>query len=434
MNPNSDIIVVFEDAAHVQFNPLALSRPVCELLTGARTGLQRIKHFFDPCRVTALCRPCLTPLFDAVTAEALIELAGVTDGRVLFINGRTILRQDDRAWIESLKTTPTATAYLQDNTLIAAVLPSRQVAAMRPESLKLHEPDATGALQAAADKTETVTALTFDFIWDPMRLNPELLTADFELFYRDRVTSAPIGDAVVYGRDAVFAAPDVSAAATVVIDARPGPVILEAGVKIQPFTYIEGPAYIGPNTWLVGGKLTDGCSLGSGCRVGGEVENTIIVANTNKYHDGFLGHAYVGEWVNFGALTTNSDLRNDYGEISVKQNRQTIKTGHIKIGSFIGDHAKTGIGMTLNTGAMIGFGANLFGGCLIIEKAIPGFAWGNDAIRLPGRLPDVIQTARTAMGRRGAEFTEHHKHLFQTIFENTQTERKQWMRRAKKGV
>ena len=141
----------------------------------------------------------------------------------------------------------------------------------------------------------------------------------------------------------------------VVIDAEHGPVYIDEGAEIHPFTRIEGPCYVGKKSILLGAKCREGNSIGPMCRVGGEVEESIIHGYSNKYHDGFLGHAYVGEWVNLGALTTNSDLKNDYSSVSVMLDGHTpIDTGSTKVGSLIGDHTKTSIGTLLNTGAYVG--------------------------------------------------------------------------------
>src|SRR6185295_4718482 len=134
-----------------------------------------------------------------------------------------------------------------------------------------------------------------------------------------------------------------------------GPVTIEEGCEVHPFTRIEGPCYVGPKTILLGAKVREGCSFGPMCRIGGEVEESIVHGYSNKYHDGFLGHAYVGEWVNLGALTTNSDLKNDYSEVKVTLDGRTqLSTGSNKVGALIGDHVKTSIGTLLNTGAYVG--------------------------------------------------------------------------------
>src|SRR5439155_2723037 len=128
---------------------------------------------------------------------------------------------------------------------------------------------------------------------------------------------------------------------------------------VTAFTRMEGTCYIGPGTQVMGAKVRGGTSLGTQCRVGGEVEASVVLGYSNKYHDGFLGHAYVGEWVNLGAGTSNSDLRNDYGEVTVAVRGERVRTGRNKVGCFLGDHAKSGLGALLNTGTTAGAFSNL---------------------------------------------------------------------------
>ena len=146
----------------------------------------------------------------------------------------------------------------------------------------------------------------------------------------------------------VYVAPGVAVHPMVVIDAEHGPVYSTRGSRSIPSRASKGPCYIGKKSILLGAKCREGNSIGPMCRVGGEVEESIIHGYSNKYHDGFLGHAYVGEWVNLGALTTNSDLKNDYSSVSVMLDGKTpIDTGSTKVGSLIGDHTKTSIGTLL---------------------------------------------------------------------------------------
>jgi len=137
----------------------------------------------------------------------------------------------------------------------------------------------------------------------------------------------------------------------------------------------------------------------------------------NKYHEGFLGHAFLGEWVNLGAMTTNSDLKNNYAQITVAIGSKVVKTGRIKVGSFIGDHTKTGIGTMLNTGICIGFSCNLYGSGLFTEKRIGSFSWGTPGNLVDYRLEKAIRTARASMSRRGVEFVTIHEKLFSDILQ-----------------
>src|SRR5262249_49974980 len=113
----------------------------------------------------------------------------------------------------------------------------------------------------------------------------------------------------------------------VVAETTGGPVVIDRDARIDAFTRLEGPCYIGPHSYILGAKIRAGTTVGPHCRVGGEVEASILHGYSNKYHDGFLGHSYVGEWVNLGAGTHNSDLRNDYGEVRVIVNGEPVATG-----------------------------------------------------------------------------------------------------------
>jgi hypothetical protein len=155
---------------------------------------------------------------------------------------------------------------------------------------------------------------------------------------------------------------------------------------------------------VTGGKIS-GCSIGAVCRVGGEVEETIIQGYTNKYHAGFLGHSYVGEWVNFGAMTTNSDLKNNYTPVKVAVNGKEIDTGSLKVGSFIGDFTKTAIGTLLNTGINIGISCNLVSDSLVVDKEIPDFTWYSMRHKMEYSMAKALDTIERTMARREKKLT-----------------------------
>src|SRR5262249_20302252 len=165
--------------------------------------------------------------------------------------------------------------------------------------------------------------------------------------------------------------------------------------------------------------------------IGGEVEASIVQGHSNKYHDGFLGHAYVGEWVNLGAGTSNSDLRNDYGEVSVAVNGRQVATGRSKVGCFLGDHTKAGLGTLLNTGTAAGVFCNLLPTGGLLPRQVPSFAsvW-NGALVETGDIDSLLRTADRVMRRRGQALTEAHRALYRTLFEQTAAARRQTIRDA----
>jgi UDP-N-acetylglucosamine diphosphorylase / glucose-1-phosphate thymidylyltransferase / UDP-N-acetylgalactosamine diphosphorylase / glucosamine-1-phosphate N-acetyltransferase / galactosamine-1-phosphate N-acetyltransferase len=423
-------VIVFEDEYFSKLYPISLSRPTYEVLAGALTNIERIKHHFASFEIFTLCRPFLAGVFSSSLERKSEAFLTGQYNTIILINGGVVLRSTDLDIIEDLKKNDQSTVYLKGETIVAAILSLELFRDLYEDIKQIFYAGRSKAIINNMSKRVEVNTLILSYIWDPIRLNAELLESDFHDFFKDSSQSKIIGDSSIYCNSEIYADANVSADVASVIDARNGPVIISKGVKIKPFCYIEGPAFIGPDCWLVGGKVTSGCSFGGGCRIGGEVENSIIIGNTNKYHDGFIGHSYIGEWVNLGALTTNSDLANNYSDIKVKQNGRIINTKSNKVGCFIGDHSKTGIGMTLNTGITIGFSSNLFGGGWIAEREVPSFAWGNDSIRRSASLKRSIETAEIVLNRRGLNFEEKHQQMFAHIFSETSVHREGWRKKS----
>jgi UDP-N-acetylglucosamine diphosphorylase/glucosamine-1-phosphate N-acetyltransferase len=193
----------------------------------------------------------------------------------------------------------------------------------------------------------------------------------------------------------------------VFVDTTDGPVRLSEGVRVHGPARLTGPLFVGPGTRILGGSVGTS-TIGPVSLVRGEVADSVFLGYTNKSHDGYIGHALVGRWVNFGAFTTNSDLKNNYGTVSVWAPDGgpdgVIDTGLLKVGCFLGDHVKTGIGTVLNTGTVIGAGSNVFGG-LMPPNPVPPLSWGAGASLGAHRLDKFFETAGRAMARRGQGLT-----------------------------
>lgn len=207
----------------------------------------------------------------------------------------------------------------------------------------------------------------------------------------------------------------------VVLDAEEGPIHVAEDVLIQPNAVLEGPCYVGPGSVVrPGAALRAGTSLGPVCKVGGELVSTIIHGHTSKQHDGFLGHSYVGEWVNLGADTVTSDLKNTYGTIRVSINGVGVESGQQFVGCFIGDHVKTAIGTVLPTGCVIGVASNVFTAAGV-PRFVPSFAWLTDAGLTNYRVEKAVQTARIVMGRRDVELSSAQQRLLEWTAEAART-------------
>lgn len=244
--------------------------------------------------------------------------------------------------------------------------------------------------------------------WELVHRNANQLSQDLYTLYPEGkgqdIHRLPVISGVEqFGADPVSMGEDVIVDPGVVLDTTSGPIHLASGVRVRPLTHLQGPAFVGTGSTLLGG-LFQGLSCGPMCNLRGEISTSILLGYTNKAHDGYLGHSLVGRWVNLGAMTTNSDLKNNYGSVRVTTAEGETDTGLLKLGVFLGDHVKTGIGMTLNAGTTVGVGTNLFGEGLP-PKFVPPFHWGSGRELVPYRLDAFLETAERAMGRRGVPLT-----------------------------
>ena len=207
-----------------------------------------------------------------------------------------------------------------------------------------------------------------------------------------------------------------------VLDGRNGPILVREGAVIGSHTVVCGPCVVGARTELLGGVIGNS-TIGPECRIAGEVDACIWQGWANKRHHGFVGHSVIGEWVNLGALTTTSDLKNNYGSVRVWVNGREMDSGAAKVGAFVGAHVKTGIGSLLPTGASIGTGCNLFGGGRFAPRRLAPFTWWDGEHCVEHRLDKFTATARTAMGRRQRSLSGGDEAALRGLFEWTRQER-----------
>lgn len=413
-------LVIFEDDQFDRFLPLVWVRGVFELRSGATTLASKIARAAGANVDGLVVRDYLAPVVSKRNGTAAInDLARLRGEEVLFVNARVC----GTKW-----KVPAERVAMWQGAQLAVWRTTESVAGIK---------DYAG-LAAAAKKAPKAdfAGKWFDYIWDVMLTGPEEITADFEAAGRRGVEGQMHASAVVFGpQEQLYVAKGADIHPFVCFDTRHGPVTIEAGCEVHPYTRIEGPCYVGPKSILLGAKVREGCSIGPMCRVGGEVEESIIHGYSNKYHDGFLGHAYVGEWVNLGALTTNSDLKNDYSSVSVYMGGKPVDTKSTKVGSFIADHVKTSIGTLMNTGSIVGTMAILVATGAPLPKYIPPFAWFlNGAVNKGFGLNPLIDTARTAMSRRKVQMTAEDEALLRHVFELTAEDRGEYVRRARKAA
>ncbi|WP_337861923.1 putative sugar nucleotidyl transferase [Nitrososphaera sp.] len=218
-----------------------------------------------------------------------------------------------------------------------------------------------------------------------------------------------------------------------VLDARRGPIYIGPGASIAP-SRIVGPAYIGPETQVKQFSIIESSFIGRNCRVAGEVEHSIISDYSNKAHAGFVGHSYVGEWVNLGAMTTTSDLKMTYGNIKMTQpaGNRKVDTGQNKVGSFFADMCKTSIGTLVYSGRRLGPSSHLHG---LVAQDVPAFTIygaGVGARNAELEIESAIETQKKVMPRRGQSMSKAYEQMMRDVFAMTaQDRRKAGVKRAK---
>jgi UDP-N-acetylglucosamine diphosphorylase/glucosamine-1-phosphate N-acetyltransferase len=241
-------------------------------------------------------------------------------------------------------------------------------------------------------------------LWDLITWNEESLIEDSSHLRREDL-SKPQGAYHMIEEGNVWIGPEAQIQPGVVLDGSKGPVVVDHHTIIGANSVLQGPCYIGPFAQVRPLTLIrPGTSIGMMCRIGGEVSNSILFGYSNKAHDGFLGDSYVGKWVNIGAGTTTSNLKNTYGEISVLTPRGAEKSGRRHLGSLIGDHVKTAIGTRLMAGSYVGF-ASMLAGSGFAEKFIPSFSFWTDKGMEPYRIGKAIEVMKTVFGRRDRPWT-----------------------------
>ncbi len=405
----SDTVILFEDEGYRPFLPLVHTRPVFDLRCGIFTLRERLAALLGHAPA-AICRSHLATVYGG--GRWPLGLLSASQP-LTFVNGRAL----DLDWLPGLLDAPDNTVLMADTgsgllggpVLLGARLSPRLASAVR------------------FTRVVEVDARLLEFPWDIITANGEQIVRDLPLLIRQvgwptAAERPPAGAAVViHNPTQVYLHPDARLEGPLVLDARDGPIVIDAA-RVEPFSFIQGPAAVGAGSLIASARIRGETTIGPVCRVGGEVEASVLQGFSNKHHDGFLGHSYLGEWVNIGAMTTNSDLKNTYGSIRVViDGFGQLDSGILKLGCFLADHAKLGIGVHLNGGAVIGTGSNIFG-VHFAPKTIPPFTWGGEVFH-EYRIDGMIDVARKVMGRRKVALAPDYEVMLREAFTMTRGSR-----------
>jgi UDP-N-acetylglucosamine diphosphorylase/glucosamine-1-phosphate N-acetyltransferase len=386
------LIYIFEDSQVDRLYPLTYSRAAFELRCGAGTLLDRMRRAIPRPIAGVLVRDALAGVLRQRLTLPVNPPFTFTDG-VILINARWLM---NAPWVEPQPDS----AGLIGGTIVWIHL-SPQTAA-QIDLGALQNPRTLEAVLPAMQRV-TATATMIARPWDLLENQRDAFLADWPQFGPAQHGTL-LGTVHQLEQTNIHIAPGVKIYPGVVLDAQLGPIVIDAGVEIRANAVINGPVYIGPRCVIrTAADIREDNHLGPNTRIGGEVIGSITHGNCNKQHHGFLGQSILGEWVNLGAGTTTSNLKNTYGTIRMPLNGTEENTGRQFLGSVIGDHAKIGIGSYLPTGSVIGFAAQMF--VPRPPKFVPSFSWLVDQgfSRLDFEKAQAIAT--TVMHRRGLPFT-----------------------------
>lgn len=401
-------IVVYEDSGFSSLLPLVYWRPVFDLRLGFDTLLDKVRRTWSSATVQLFVRDYLAD----VTAEVHGPLVNQPIRQeTLFVNGRLLAGRSFDAPLNTV---------LEIGQQVAAVRLDAQRASRMSAEIFL---DAQRLSAALADlprqPLEVPEVKLLNWPWDFVHANAGELMRQFRTqFGKGGIEGHIYQGAYLLNRDAIYIGPGSKVLPCVVLDAETGPIYIGANVKISPHVSIQGPCYIGEDTLIqAGAVIREATAIGPVCKVGGEVEGSIIHSYSNKQHDGFLGHSYLGQWINIAADSINSDLKNTYGKVRVPINGVEVDSGEMFVGLTVGDHSKCGINSSFATGSVVGFSANLFMSAHI-PKFVPSFAWYTDNCREYYDARRGLDVARNVMARRKVVMTAAQQSLYLQLLDH----------------
>jgi len=402
-------VCIFEDSHYPQLYPLTLTRPVFDLKCGIFSLKEKLLHSFSSHPVVLLCRESLSRLVREQNPDTTVNT--VRAESCLFINGRLLAG----AGLKQTLSVSSETVFFSEEQIVAAFLRKENVKAfsdfLRGDAARL--PDVA--------KRHLSKSTLIRYPWDLVNKNASEIKNDFERLNSGAQLHGKVSERAVLLHDTqIHVGRESEIGPGVVLDATKGPIHIGARVTVMPNAVLEGPVFIGDGSTIkIGAKIYEGTSIGEVCKVGGEVEESIIHSYSNKQHDGFLGHSYLGQWVNLGADTNNSDLKNNYGSVKVWVNGELVDSRSPFAGLFMGDHSKTGINTMFNTGTSVGVMCNVFGAGFP-PKFMPSFSWGGSDGLAEYDVQKALAMARIVMRRRGIDLTEAYGQMLKHIFEEKQ--------------
>ncbi len=400
-------LYLFDDARARSWAPFAITRPAGELLFGCLLLRERAEQFWGKRCAGQLAEPALSGFEEAGSPPLLDRPPPAGEEPLVFFSSRAAPA------LGSPPPTDAPARLVIDGQSVGWIVPPGRPS---PRERDLLDPGSSTWDAPAVELDGQVLGEP----WELMARNGAQVAVDVNALFPESRFTLPEG-VHCSGAARISVGTGVRLEAGVHLDATDGPIRLSNDVHVLAFTRLAGPAFVGPGAQLLGGSFQD-VGIGPACKVRGEVASSVMLGYSNKAHDGYLGHSYLGRWVNLGALTTNSDLKNTYRNVRVPAAEGLVDTGMLKVGCLIGDHAKTGIGTLLSTGSVVGTGSNLFGGVLT-PRCVPPFSWGTGEALEEYELDRFLEVAGRVMSRREVPLGEAARTLLAKAWQRTRPDR-----------
>jgi glucose-1-phosphate thymidylyltransferase len=408
-------IVVFEDEHVSELFPITVGRPAYAISCGSLRLIDWLAHLRD--EVGGTLRGAVRPHLQMLQQLDFPEIEPgppAPHTPLLVVNARLVPSHTHYQTLRRLVAAGRTSAVVCDRTLAAAYV-AEEGPAPPPDAVAEHW--AHYAHHTLLDTLLRADSQLAVFQWPHEVVQQHLAILNENLAWRlAHGTFREIADGV-------FAAADAELGAYCVTDTRQGPVLLDRQASVGPHCFLRGPAYLGPKARVIEhAAIKDAVALGHTTKIGGEIEASIVEPYTNKQHHGFLGHSYLGSWINLGAGTSNSDLKNTYGPVKMEYRGQQVPTGMQFVGCIMGDYAKSAINTGIFTGKTIGCCSMLYG---FVTTNVPSFV---NYARLFGQVtelpPEVmIATQQRMFARRQVPQRPCDIALIQAMYELTRHER-----------
>jgi UDP-N-acetylglucosamine diphosphorylase / glucose-1-phosphate thymidylyltransferase / UDP-N-acetylgalactosamine diphosphorylase / glucosamine-1-phosphate N-acetyltransferase / galactosamine-1-phosphate N-acetyltransferase len=413
-------LCIVEDQGFEKLYPLTKTRPSFGLRCGRFTLAERILKVLKPHieieSVHYIMRPELEGVWSLKDHEGIhFDFKLPEEGDRLILHGRVLFSEELLLEIIEKTDQKKPFAWKDGEPWIAIYLPD-QAPQFSAEELK----NRTADLSVIKDQAYMDQAI-INWPWDLIRYNSVMIGKDF-LFLKkhlNRLRYPPLPEmtAVLRGQNLMIGR-FAEIHPFVTFDCTEGPVIIGDNVNLEAGTYIKGPVSIGDDCLVSAHtKLYNNSTLGNTCKAGGEISHSIMHGFSNKRHSGFLGNSYLGEWVNIGAGSNNSNLKNNYNTITVRLNGKIIDTNTQFVGLFMGDHSRCAIGTRFNTATFVGVGCNIFGNGLT-PKVIDDFSWGGINQSDIFDFKKFIENAHRMMIRREIELSSEEVELLGRLYQS----------------